>query len=40
MEYRDFFTESFTDSYSYSAIFKTESINYGEGYWKNGWKKV
>jgi hypothetical protein len=28
MEYRDFFTESLTDSYRYSANFKTESIDY------------
>jgi len=28
MKYRDFFTESLTDSYRYSAIFKTESIDY------------
>ena len=28
MEYRDFFNESLTDSYRYSANFKTESIDY------------
>lgn len=28
MQYRDFFTESLTDSYRYSAIFKTESIDH------------
>ena len=28
MRYRDFFTESLTDSYPYSADFKTESIDY------------
>lgn len=45
MEYRDFFTESFTDSYSYSANFKTESIDYededtGEVYKKDVLKPV
>ena len=28
MKYRDFFTESLTDSYRYSVNFKTESIDY------------
>lgn len=28
MEYRNFYTESLTDSYRYSANFKTESIDY------------
>ena len=40
MKYRDFFTESLTDSYRYSADFKTESIDYededtGEVYTKD-----
>ena len=45
MEYRDFFTESLTDSYRYSANFKTESIDYededtGEVYKKDVLKPV
>ena len=45
MEYRDFFNESLTDSYRYSANFKTESIDYededtGEVYKKDVLKPV